>query len=183
MTDRYKSLVAPQCKIDEHTVKIIFEHIAEGNYISTACCAAGIDQHTYMNWCARAKAGEEPFVSFAQEMDVARAQAEAARIGRITKAGTGGALTREREVIYKDGTVKKECAYAAPQWQADAWTSERTDPQKYAQTTRIHQTIEVSPEILAYRVRHAEDLKRLQEAEVLEGEVIAKGQSEDELSA
>jgi len=56
MVDKYKALVAPNCKLDQHTVDIICEHIANGNYPSVACEAAGVSDETLRQWVIRAEA-------------------------------------------------------------------------------------------------------------------------------
>ena len=154
MTDKYKSLVAPNCKLDQHTVDIICEHIANGNYILVACEAAGISTPTFYEWTTRAGEGKEPYLTFLAELKKAEAEAEAKRLAKIGVAGDKS-------------------------WQANAWILERTKPQKYGQIQRIHQTVELSAETKQYLSAHAETAKRLQEA-AIEGEYrVTEGNSED----
>jgi hypothetical protein len=166
MVDKYASLVAPQCKLDDHVAGTIKEYISKGNYIKTACIAAGIDQHTFINWAKRADTGEEPFLSFFRELDIAKHKATAESMSRIAKAGEGGAVVKEVEITYKDGTIKKETSYASPQWQAEAWKLERTQPQDYGQVQRIHQTVDMSPEAKSYMAALTQANQQL----VIEGE-------------
>ena len=144
MVDKYKALVAPNCKLDQHTVDIICEHIANGNYPSVACEAAGVSDETLRQWVIRAEAGEKPFLEFLAELKKAEATAEANRLAKIGQAGEKS-------------------------WQANAWVLERTKPQRYGQIQRIHQTVEMSPEAKKYLQAHAESAKRLEETPV-EGE-------------
>ena len=90
----------------------IIEHISKGNYIQTACLAAGIRPETYCNWQrwgeeyasnpGNGNSNKEIYFQFFQELKKAEAQALAETIGRIDEAG------------------KK------PQnWMANAWKAER----------------------------------------------------------
>lgn len=72
---------------DDHTKEIIFQHLSDGNYIKTACQAAGITAGTFCNWRDRAAKGEEPYLSFFEEMEKAAAIDEAHRVARIKQAG------------------------------------------------------------------------------------------------
>ena len=149
-----QSLVASNSKLSQHIVDIICEYLASGNYISVACEAAGIDTVTLRRWSVRAEEGEEPYVEFVRQLKEAEAKAEALRLSRIDKAGDKS-------------------------WQALAWILERTKPQKYGQTTRVHSVVELAPETKDYLARLAESRLRLQAAEIIEGEVIepATGES------
>lgn len=108
----------------------------------------GVNKETIMCWVRQGegRAGKkrrrkEPFISFAVAFKRARAEGSARRLARIEQAGRGGqvlareTVTRERvdkatgEKIIE--TVIKE-KFTYPQWQADAWMEERTDPEHFA---------------------------------------------------
>ena len=142
-----ESLVPSNSKLSQRVVDIICKYLSQGNYLTVACEAAGIDTVTLRRWAARAEDGEEPYVAVVQQLKEAEAKAEALRLSRIDKAGDKS-------------------------WQALAWILERTKPQKYGQTTRVHSVVELAPETKDYLSRLAESRLRLQAAEIIEGEVI-----------
>ena len=102
--------------------KTILDLIASGNYIETACQAAGIASSTYHNWNARghaerdrlrAQPDAEPnpteviYLEFLESVEKAFAEAEARNLMIIQKAAVAGT------------------------WQAAAWILERTRGRKY----------------------------------------------------
>lgn len=123
--------------------------IAAGNYIETACQAAGISHQTWHNWQNRGKTERErlnvqkdaqpdpreaPYVDFVDAVEKAFAEAEARNLAIIQNAAIGGT------------------------WQAAAWILERTRGKKYVRTERA----EVSgPEGSPMRIDvSTEDLER-----------------------
>ena len=71
-----------------HVRQTILDYIAKGNYISTACMAAGVSHATYCNWVNRAEREEGGvYVEFLEELKRAEAKSEADTIARIHKAG------------------------------------------------------------------------------------------------
>ncbi len=64
--------------------KRIIEAIEEGNYIETSCLLAGIHPTTFYKWEERSRSGELPYVHFFEEVERARAAAEAKMV-RIVK--------------------------------------------------------------------------------------------------
>ena len=98
--------------VNDDVKKTILEHISKGNYIQTACIAAGIHINTYLNWVRLGEEYEQNpnngneykkiYYEFCEGLKKAEAQALAETIGRIDEAG------------------KK------PQnWMANAWKAER----------------------------------------------------------
>jgi transposase len=94
--------------------------LAEGNYLSTACGAAGITYHTFRWWQRRWQEGDpdaQRFDEFFRVVDVASKAAESNALGRIR---TG-----------------------EPNWQANAWFLERRFPQRWGRQER--QALPVKP--------------------------------------
>lgn len=98
-----------------------------GNYIETACMAAGIDKSTWHDWMrrgarereriarnarARLRKSEAPFVEFSHAVIKAQNEAETISLARITKAGE-------------------------TQWQANAWRLERMHPERWGRRDRM----------------------------------------------
>ena len=89
----------------------IIKYISNGNYIKTACLAAGVDDATYYTWIHRAEhANGDPsdkiYIDFLGELKKAEAKAQVETIARINEAGK------------------------MPQnWQANAWRAERKNPE------------------------------------------------------
>ena len=71
----------------------ILEYISKGNYIKTACMAAGISHASYCNWLNRAEHSggndeERVYVEFFEELKKAEAKSEADTIARVHDAGS-----------------------------------------------------------------------------------------------
>ncbi len=64
--------------------KSIIDAIEEGNFIETSCLLAGIHPTTFYKWEERSRSGELPYVHFFEEVERARAVAEAKMV-RIVK--------------------------------------------------------------------------------------------------
>jgi hypothetical protein len=143
MTDVY-ALAPPNSKISEELVKKICSYIATGNYISVACEAAGIDKATFYRWIEWAEQGKEPYTTLATELKKAEAEAETNRVAKLHLAGDKS-------------------------WQANAWLLERKQPDRWGQTQRIHQTVDMSPEAKSYMAALTQANKQL----VIEGEYKA----------
>ena len=105
--------------------------MADGNYLSTACQAAGITPNTYRSWLERGEAGEEPYTAFFSVLKTAEAEAEALHVKKIAKAIDSG-----------------------PQyWPASMTLLERRHPERFGKTDRhkieqdkpLQITIEIVP--------------------------------------
>lgn len=99
-------------KLTPEVQKKITTAVAAGNYQSTAALLAGISSQTFHNWVDRGRNGEEPFLSFFEELTRAEAYAEAERIKEIRDAGQKGdwkahAWYLERKMNKKWGKVDK----------------------------------------------------------------------------
>ena len=121
--------------------------IGSGNYIETACGYVGISTSTFFEWLQRGE-GTHPkkprtqrLSEFSDAIRKAEAQAEAARVARIAKAG-------------QDGT-----------WQADAWYLERRYPERWG---RRYQEVKHSGGIATEP--NLEGLTRAQLARIAAGE-------------
>ena len=57
------------------TAKIL-QHIKRGSFLETACAAAGVSSRQVREWMQRAAKGEQPYRKFADELEVAAAEAE-----------------------------------------------------------------------------------------------------------
>lgn len=90
----------------------ILAHLASGAYLEVACRAVGIHPDTLDNWRKWGKEGREPYATFLDEFEKARAQAEVALLVKVSEGD-------ER-------------------WQGPAWVLERTRHGRYRQ----HQTTE-----------------------------------------
>lgn len=90
-------------------VRTILSYLASGNYVATACAAAGVSRRTYYTWLEEAQAQPDSvYGEFALLVAKAEAAAEAANIQVIKKA-------------------------SAVSWQAAAWLSERKYPDRWGQ--------------------------------------------------
>ena len=111
--------------------------IRAGNYIHTACMAAGIDEKTFRTWIRKGKLGEEPFASFWADVRQAVAQAEVTRL-RLVEAAS------------------------LVNWQAAAWMLERRSHKRWGR--RIDQKQEV--QVKEIRLPHNIDLLEPSEARI-----------------
>lgn len=111
--------------------------IRAGNYIHTACMAAGLSEKTFRTWIRKGKLGEEPFASFWAEMRQAVAQAEVTRL-RLVEAAS------------------------LVNWQAAAWMLERRNHKRWGR--RIDQKQEV--QVKEIKLPHNIDLLEPSEARI-----------------
>lgn len=122
--------------LNEDVHKRIVDTITGGNYLDTAAAVAGISSSTLHAWLDRgrkardlaalggkeAPADERPFVSFLEDVEKARATAEARAVLLIQRAA-------------QDGT-----------WQAAAWYLERSAPKRWGRQDRmLHSNPEGGP--------------------------------------
>ena len=106
-------------KIDNpDLVETVVNFIKAGNYLNTACEAAGISHQTYYNWKARAEEGlasgrTDKYVEFFERIKKAEKEAEAFLVANI-----------------KNAAVKKNV------WQAAAFLLERKYPERWGRKDR-----------------------------------------------
>ena len=120
--------------LDDNTKNIILEYISKGNYVRTACLAAGIGESTYYSWLQKAEHpgdnGNELQVELLEELKKARQQNITERVRRIQEAGE------------------------KPQnWPANAWLLERMEPSEYGR--RMELEVGPSKVLLALQERMA----------------------------
>lgn len=123
----------------------ILESIRAGNYIETACLAAGVGYSNYYNWMKWGKEGREPYHSFFEDCARARAENEQSLVA-IAQAGD------ERGISY--GPSK-----------AAGWMLERTRAQKFAASLKLNLERELDKILgIAERVLEPDQYTRLIEA-------------------
>jgi len=120
---------------DEVVRQTIIDLIAAGNYIKTACLAAGIEEHTFVRWMQRAERyndnvaanpEDEVYYTFYLQVKKARQSNIALHVANIQKAS------------------------AMPNhWTASAWLLERMAPAEYGK--RIELELGASKVLLALR--------------------------------
>lgn len=101
-------------KLNDDVQKRIVDAIMLGNYLDTAAAYGGINPSTFHRWMEKGgrEDAEEPYASFFEAVEHAKASAEVRAIARIQAAAN-------------DGT-----------WQAAAWWLERTRPKKFGRFDR-----------------------------------------------
>lgn len=68
----------------------IFDHITRGLPMRTAALVAGVSVRSINDWRTRGKSGEEPYASFYEAVELAKAQFAAVHAGVINEAGRLG---------------------------------------------------------------------------------------------
>jgi hypothetical protein len=110
--------------LNTNTRNIILDYISKGNYIKTACMAAGISEHTFYNWEERAEqynpdngTGEDYlYFQFFQEVKRAEAQNIARNLQNIQSYADSGKQAN---------------------WQASAWILERKYPAEFGKRMEL----------------------------------------------
>jgi len=103
--------------LTEDTKNIILDYISKGNYIKTACLAAGVSEATFYSWVQRAENpanGNKIYLEFLEELKKARQKNISQRVAKIQDAGE------------------------KPQnWMANAWLLERMIPGEYGRRIEL----------------------------------------------
>uniref|UniRef100_A0A6H1ZL13 Uncharacterized protein n=1 Tax=viral metagenome TaxID=1070528 RepID=A0A6H1ZL13_9ZZZZ len=150
---------------------IIIEFIESGNYISTACDAAGITRQTYLNWLEwgeeEAKNGGGLYFNFFEAIKKAQAQAEAERVARVRAAGIGGGVSKRRVTTFKDGTETIEETFQTPQWLADMTHLERRHPERWGRRDRT--TVDIN-ETRSIQITQVTEVRKA--GEIVEGKIV-----------
>lgn len=135
--------------LDPHVRETILEYIRNGNYIKTACMAAGIDETTYCHWVQRAEVGggngDELYIQFLQELKRARQENITKRVSKIQDAG-------EKE----------------QHWTANAWLLERMESADFGK--RVDLAVGPSKVLIALQEQARQD--RLPRVEVISESVL-----------
>lgn len=96
--------------LTEETREALLRMLRAGNYIETACRAAGITSKTFRNWRRAHREGQVsaiPYAKFFEDLDKAIAEGETTHLNAIELAAKSG------------------------QWQAAAWVLERRHPRRW----------------------------------------------------
>jgi hypothetical protein len=150
----------------------------------------GVAYDTVLRWMQRGEGrhptrrATAPYVHFVQALKKAQAADQARRIARIEQAARGGDIREEhtRTMHHKDGTTTtvREVRYAAPQWQADAWHLERTDPKHWGRHDRLD--VHTVREKIARKARELGETYDLDIDELIErAEGYANGLDDEDL--
>ena len=131
--------------LDDTTERVILDHSRNGNYIKTACLAAGVGESTFYSWVHKAESGEgngnKVYIEFLEEVKRAEAENIAKNVKIIQKAGTK--------------------AYPNA-WTASAWLLERKYPSEYGRRMEL----EVGPSKVLIALQ--EQAQRLTTLKVIE---------------
>lgn len=131
--------VARGIKLTPERQEKMVQAISMGTPFITACRYVGINPDTGFEWLRK---GEYPakapiYANFADAIAQARAQDEMRRIGRIEQAGRGGAVIYRKTTTYADGRMVTEERTAPPDWEADSWHLERSQPDVWGRRERL----------------------------------------------
>lgn len=113
-------------KLQPEVVASVLASLANGNYISTACAAAGITERTFRNWRDKAESDDpaaQPYREFLDLCNEARALGETENVATIKAA-------------------------AATNWTAAAWLLERQYPERWGRRDAVHQTGDVQHRVV-----------------------------------
>lgn len=102
--------------LDDLTMETILRNLSAGNYLATACRAAGISHRTICTWRKAYREGQQmapEHKKFIEGIDKAIAHGEIKHLSSIEKAARSG------------------------QWQASAWLLERRFPKHWARKDMI----------------------------------------------
>ena len=77
-------------KLTPETHAKIVSLLRAGNYIETAASAAGVTSRTVRNWLSRGAEGEEPYATFAADVDKAIGESEAFDVIKLAEAAKQG---------------------------------------------------------------------------------------------
>lgn len=142
--------------LDTNTKDIILDYIRKGNYIKTACLAAGVSEPTFHAWVQRAESGNggngnKIYTEFLTELKKARSENIASHVNNIQEAS------------------KK------PQnWTASAWLLERMEPADYGR--RLEMEVGPSKVLLALQERASKFIDTPREGK--EQKLLGSGSSE-----
>lgn len=136
------------CRLNPAMQEKICQFLRAGNYFNVACLCSGVSPNVGKEWLARGrgttkKSGRsqtELYIAFAEAVEKAEAEAEAAAIMRIQKAARGGSEIKTEVIKKPDGTETTRTTLQEPQWTADAWFLERKFHMDWARRDRAEVT-------------------------------------------
>lgn len=129
-------------KLTPALARTIADAVRQGVPLTVAGESVKVAASTLLEWLARGedRVAERPatdlYADFAESIKKARADDQARRLARLEQAATGGAVLHRKTITKPDGTVVIEEKYTEPQWTADAWHLERSDPDHWARKER-----------------------------------------------
>lgn len=98
---------------DNEKVEKILRMIAAGAPAKTACAACGVPNRTFTDWKAKGRKGLEPYATFLDRVEEARAIHLDIMSGAVYHAARAG------------------------DWKAAAWVLERRDPENYGKKEKV----------------------------------------------
>ncbi|OGG56630.1 MAG: hypothetical protein A3F84_08380 [Candidatus Handelsmanbacteria bacterium RIFCSPLOWO2_12_FULL_64_10] len=126
-------------KLNPALQKRIVQAIRRGCYVETAAALAGLHKDTFYAWLKKGaqEDGEKIYRDFSAAVEKALAESERDDLAVIEKAGRGYEVTKEKTVVYKDGSVETTTETSTRfNWQAAAWRLERRFPERWAKIDR-----------------------------------------------
>jgi transposase len=128
----YRERGRPTVLTDELSERIC-GYVRRGNYLETAAACSGISKDTLFRWLREGArdslAGKVTDLSrFSDSINAASAKSEITLLGIIRRAALGS--------NFKDPETGAVKIIERGQWQAAAWTLERTKPDKFALKTK-----------------------------------------------
>jgi hypothetical protein len=127
--------------------EILCTAILGGLTLSAASALAGMPVDTVLRWIQRGEGrhptrrATAPYVQFVRALKKVQAEDEARRVARIEDAARGGQVVYEKTTTTarKDGSTVtvREVRYTPPDWTADAWHLERSNPKAWGRRDRI----------------------------------------------
>ena len=149
VTSHYRT----RTKITTALIKVVCATIEEGNYVKTACAAAGVTKRTYDRWLNQAHADisasveKSIYVQFADNVEQALAKAEVKLIEEIKKGDKG--------------------------WQGKAWVLERTRNDLYGVKQMTEHKVQMTrPQLPPPPKTHEEMLERRAKRAKVNGQVV-----------
>lgn len=129
-------------KLTPPIAQAILQAVSGGVPYVRAAALADIPQDTAMEWRRRGEGtSNRPwtayYANFVHELKKAEAQDEARRVLRINQAGQGGNIVYEKTTTFPDGRIVTEVKRTAPEWTADAWHLERSQPDVWGRRERL----------------------------------------------
>ena len=163
-------------KLTAAVSQAILNAVAGGVPYLRAASLAGIGADTAMEWRRRGeKTDRRPttplYASFAKALARAIAQDEARRVLRINQAGQGGTVIYEKTITHADGHVTQEVKRSVPDWRADAFHLERTQPDIWGPKERVDVRITMIQQAAA---KGAEELGMTAEEVILEAQGLLR---------
>lgn len=154
----------------------ILNAVAGGVPYVRAAALAGVTRETALSWLARGQGtgGQKVsayFATFFDALSRAKAQDEARRVLRINQAGQGGAVIYEKTITHADGHVTTEVRRTPPDWQADSWHLERSQPDVWGRRERLDLRITM---IQQAAEKIAAELGMTPEEVIAEGEALLR---------